>query len=58
MLLNAWPDSEEDPQDDTDWSTINYWALRLRPLWAKVVEKAGDAKDETRAHRPLAPQVR
>ena len=50
ILLNAWLDSEEDPEDDTDWSTINYWALRLRPLWAKVVEEAGDAKGETRAH--------
>lgn len=44
ILLNAWLDSKESPEEDTDWRTINYWALRLRPLWAKVVE--ADAKAE------------
>ncbi|KAI0755107.1 carbon-nitrogen hydrolase [Daedaleopsis nitida] len=38
VLLNAWLDSEMRPEDDTDWQTINYWAMRLRPLWARVVE--------------------
>ncbi|TBU31794.1 carbon-nitrogen hydrolase [Dichomitus squalens] len=44
VLLNAWLDSKESPEEDTDWRTINYWALRLRPLWAKVVE--ADVKAE------------
>ena len=43
VLLNAWLDSQQDTADDTDWQTINYWALRLRPLWAKVAEEAAGA---------------
>nr|VWP01175.1 YTH domain-containing protein [Ganoderma boninense] len=54
VLLNAWLDSKEDPEEDIDWDTINYWALRLRPLWAKVVEDAGDARAETKAHDDAA----
>ena len=48
VLLNAWLDSKESREDDTDWRTINYWALRLRPLWAKVVE--ADTKAEAEQH--------
>ncbi len=50
ILLNAWLDSKEDPEEDIDWRTINYWALRLRPLWAKVVEEGQDGRAETEAH--------
>ncbi|KDQ25683.1 hypothetical protein PLEOSDRAFT_1078142 [Pleurotus ostreatus PC15] len=36
ILLNAWLQSEKSSQeDDTDWSTLNFWAARLRPLWAE-----------------------
>ena len=48
VLLNAWLDSKESFEDDTDWRTINYWALRLRPLWAKVVEADAKAEAEER----------
>ncbi|EIN12801.1 carbon-nitrogen hydrolase [Punctularia strigosozonata HHB-11173 SS5] len=33
VVLNAWLDSLEDEDAETDWSTLNYWAARLRPLW-------------------------
>lgn len=33
LLLNAWLDSKEEPETENDYSTINYWAARLRPLW-------------------------
>ncbi|CAL1713026.1 unnamed protein product [Somion occarium] len=33
ILLNAWLDSGEEPDEQRDWHTLNYWALRLRPLW-------------------------
>ncbi|KAI9058223.1 carbon-nitrogen hydrolase [Trametes sanguinea] len=54
VLLNAWLDSRtgkdgkglvahpedgEDADEETDWRTIEYWAMRLRPLWAKVVQE-------------------
>jgi len=33
VLLNAWLDSKKEPEDERDWSTLNYWAVRTRPLW-------------------------
>ncbi|KAH9889791.1 carbon-nitrogen hydrolase [Cubamyces lactineus] len=41
VLVNAWLDSKEGREDEPDWRTVNYWALRLRPLWAK-----GEADDD------------
>lgn len=35
ILLNAWIDSGEDMENEHDWGTLNFWATRLRPLWAK-----------------------
>jgi len=35
ILLNAWLFSGDDDDDGRDWGTLNYWASRLRPLWAK-----------------------
>ncbi|KAF9485760.1 carbon-nitrogen hydrolase [Pholiota conissans] len=35
LLLNAWLDSNEEPEDEEDWHTLNYWAARTRPLWAE-----------------------
>ncbi|KAI0369384.1 carbon-nitrogen hydrolase [Pilatotrama ljubarskyi] len=46
VLLNAWLDSKAEPEEETDWRTINYWALRLRPLWARVVEEAEQRENE------------
>lgn len=43
VLLNAWLDSQGNPRDDTDWQTINFWATRLRPLWAEVVREDAHA---------------
>jgi len=39
VLLNAWLLSSEPRQIDDekhDWNTLQYWADRLRPLWAKA----------------------
>ena len=36
ILLNAWLDSGIDEDTAEDWHTLNYWASRLRPLWAHV----------------------
>ncbi|KAL0567815.1 hypothetical protein V5O48_014175, partial [Marasmius crinis-equi] len=33
ILLNAWLDSEVEPEERSDWGTLNFWAARLRPLW-------------------------
>ncbi|KAI0763655.1 carbon-nitrogen hydrolase [Trametes elegans] len=44
VLLNAWLDSGEEPEEETDWRTLNYWASRLWPLWAKVAEEGDDAE--------------
>ncbi|KAJ7913566.1 carbon-nitrogen hydrolase [Mycena leptocephala] len=33
VLLNAWIDSAEDPDDRHDMYTVDFWAERLRPLW-------------------------
>lgn len=40
ILLNAWLDSEEDPENEVDERTLNYWAMRLRPLWSEEEEVA------------------
>ncbi|KAI0700374.1 carbon-nitrogen hydrolase [Cerioporus squamosus] len=50
VLLNAWLDSGSSPDEDTDWQTINYWAARLRPLWAEVVKEEEDATAEAGGH--------
>jgi len=43
VLLNAWLDSEAEPKKAHDWSTLNYWTARLRPLWDnKEVDKDSD----------------
>ncbi|KAJ2961671.1 hypothetical protein NUW54_g14374 [Trametes sanguinea] len=62
VLLNAWLDSRtgkdgkgieahpedgEDADEETDWRTIEYWAMRLRPLWAKVVQEAQSSTGTT-----------
>lgn len=46
ILLNAWLSSgDADEEEDTgDWGTLNYWAMRLRPLWEKEA-KEGKGKE-------------
>ncbi|KAJ8457201.1 hypothetical protein ONZ51_g11677 [Trametes cubensis] len=47
VLVNAWLDSKDGREDEPDWRTVNYWALRLRPLWARVVrEGEGEGEGE------------
>ena len=41
VLLNAWLDSgiveeDETEEEGSDWSTLNFWASRLRPLWVNA----------------------
>lgn len=33
LLLNAWLESPEDTGDSHAWTTMDFWAHRLRPLW-------------------------
>ena len=33
ILLNAWLESPEDIGEEHAWTTMNFWAHRLRPLW-------------------------
>ncbi len=33
VLLNAWLDPDPEADDGPSWSTLRYWAARLRPLW-------------------------
>ncbi|KAH0826210.1 carbon-nitrogen hydrolase [Lanmaoa asiatica] len=45
-------DSEEMPEDDglePDWEVLNYWAMRLRPLWAKEVDVDADMEGTRRS---------
>ena len=42
ILLNAWLDSNTEPENDYDLHTIHYWHSRLRPLWDKKLIKVVD----------------
>lgn len=33
VLLNAWLDSAEQPEEEHDIHTLDFWAERLRPMW-------------------------
>lgn len=53
VLLDAWLDSGESADDgdreaeetNYDWDNVNYWAARLRPLWAKEGMEGGFVED-------------
>lgn len=47
VLLNAWLRSPDDEGEDCAWSTINYWAQRLRPLWAPDVPSPAESTSST-----------
>ena len=50
ILLNAWLDSDDDEDRDMDWRTMNYWSVRLRPLWAQpLVGEHGNHVRDTHA---------
>ncbi|KAF9525494.1 hydrolase [Crepidotus variabilis] len=46
VLLNAWLDTGTELDENCDWGTLNYWAARLRPLWAKEGDIGLDSSDE------------
>jgi len=44
VLLNAWlasREGEEEEETSEDWRVVQYWAARLRPLWAKKEGQEG-----------------
>lgn len=43
-------DGDGDDEDglEPNWSVLNYWAMRLRPLWAKDTDAGEDAQDDER----------
>ena len=45
LLLNAWLDSDLEPESPKDWGTLNYWAARLRPLWARTEDLEDEGSD-------------
>ncbi|KAI9568472.1 carbon-nitrogen hydrolase [Boletus coccyginus] len=48
VLLNAWLKPEDGGWRDglePNWEVLNYWAMRLRPLWAKP-SKGGDEEPD------------
>lgn len=51
ILLDAWLDSGNEPDDKHDWHTLRYWSARLRPLWASdentLVDSDGEDREET-----------
>jgi protein N-terminal amidase len=49
VLLNAWLDSREDTEVAKDWRTLNFWAARLRPLWARSEELEEEADSDSDA---------
>lgn len=54
VLLNAWLDSGNDLEESSDWSTLNYWAARLQPLWAGDEEDRSDDHDSESEEAPTS----
>ena len=46
ILLNAWLDSKKLPSEVHDWTTLNYWALRTKPLWSNKIESDSSSSPE------------
>lgn len=49
LLLNSWLDSGKELDEPNDWHTLNYWAVRTRPLWT---DGKGDASSDEEDHKP------
>ncbi len=45
VLLNSWLDSGKQEEEESDWSTLNFWAMRLRPLWAAESDSDSESED-------------
>ncbi|TFK33047.1 carbon-nitrogen hydrolase [Crucibulum laeve] len=54
VLLNAWLDSGKETDEEHDWSVLNYWAARLRPLWNSESESDTDSADVENIAEDLA----
>lgn len=46
LLLNAWLDSGNETEEAKDWSTLNFWAARLRPLWARSEDTEEEEEED------------
>lgn len=46
ILLDAWLDSGNEPDDKHDWHTLRYWSARLRPLWKSDEDTLVNSADE------------
>lgn len=60
VLLNAWLDSGKEPEETHDWSTLNYWAARTKPLWSNGTHDDDDDSDfsgeeQDASEQPLVP---
>lgn len=54
ILLNAWLDSGDEPDEEKDWGTLNYWAARTSPLWSdRVLHKDTKASDSDQGHETI-----
>ena len=47
ILLNAWLESSGDIGEDNAWTTMNFWAHRLRPLWEQQEGVPTDGQRKT-----------
>lgn len=47
ILLNAWLESSVDAGEDHAWTTLNFWAHRLRPLWEQQEDTSLNHQQET-----------
>ncbi|KAF9262995.1 carbon-nitrogen hydrolase [Marasmius fiardii PR-910] len=50
ILLNCWLDSGKQEEEECDWSTLNFWAMRLRPLWASKSDSEGEDAQSTESN--------
>ncbi|KLO14765.1 hydrolase [Schizopora paradoxa] len=56
LLLNAWLDSKEEMSEQWDLSTLNYWLLRLRPLWREKGDSGNGLEDPLSHQRVTGPE--
>lgn len=42
VLLNAWLDSQSEPNERWDLATLGYWQARLQPLWEEDNSHLGE----------------
>ena len=57
ILLNAWLDSKKLPSEVHDWTTLNYWALRTKPLWSNKIESDSSSPEEEQDTSTSDPRI-